>query len=122
MVRLRVAPVYSLCEFLNLSIDINECTMRTDNCEQNCTNTVGSYNCSCNAGFSLNSNGRNCTGISVHEYICIVNFTILHTDIDECATNNGGCSQNCSNNVGTFNCSCNTGYTLFSDGITCNGD
>ena len=56
MVRLRVAPIYSLCEFLNLSIDNNECTMGTDNCEQNCTNTVGSYNCSCNTGYNLTGN------------------------------------------------------------------
>ena len=58
--------------------------------------------------------------VSLYMLICIVR-TFLLTDIDECATNNGGCPQNCSNNVGTFTCSCYTGYTLFSDGITCNG-
>ena len=94
--------------------------MGTHNCEQNCTNTVGSYNCSCNTGYSLDSNGRNCTGISL--YVYAVYITFLLTDIDECVTNNGGCSQNCSNNFGTFICSCNTGYTLFSDGLTCNGE
>ena len=32
-------------------------------CEQICNNTVGSYTCSCNNGYSLNSDGRNCSGI-----------------------------------------------------------
>ena len=31
-------------------------------CEQICNNTVGSYTCSCNNGYSLNSDGRNCSG------------------------------------------------------------
>jgi len=42
-------------------------------------------------------------------------------DIDECATNNGGCSANatCTNNVGSFTCTCLPGYT--GDGFTCSG-
>ena len=43
--------------------DNNECLMGTDRCEQNCHNTVGSYTCSCNAGYTLNSDGRNCNGM-----------------------------------------------------------
>ena len=35
---------------------------------------------------------------------------ILYTDIDECASDNGGCEQNCHNNNGSYTCSCNTGY------------
>ena len=40
-------------------------------------------------------------------------------DIDECATNNGGCSADatCTNNVGSFACTCLPGYT--GDGFTC---
>jgi len=42
-------------------------------------------------------------------------------DIDECATNNGGCSANasCSNVQGSFSCSCNAGYD--GDGVDCAG-
>ncbi|XP_035672782.1 uncharacterized protein LOC118413477 isoform X2 [Branchiostoma floridae] len=40
-------------------------------------------------------------------------------DIDECATGNGGCSQNCNNTVGSFACSCHDGYSLNSDGASC---
>lgn len=40
-------------------------------------------------------------------------------DIDECATLNGLCSQLCSNSIGTYRCSCNTGFQLSRDMRTC---
>ena len=43
------------------NVDINECI--DSDCEQMCNNTVGSYTCSCNNGYSLNSDGRNCSGM-----------------------------------------------------------
>ena len=46
----------------------------------------------------------------------------MHTDVDECATNNGGCAQTCTNTVGSFVCSCPSGYTLASNGLTCDGE
>ena len=42
-------------------------------------------------------------------------------DINECDTNNGGCAQTCTNNVGSYQCSCRTGYLLNSNGHTCDG-
>lgn len=39
------------------------------------------------------------------------------SDVDECATNNGGCAQVCSNTLGSFSCSCAAGYVLASDGL-----
>jgi len=41
------------------------------------------------------------------------------TDVDECATNNGGCSANadCKNTAGSFVCRCKTGF--HGDGFTC---
>ena len=42
----------------------NECSSNaTEDCEQICTNTPGSYICQCNAGFRLNVDGRTCDGI-----------------------------------------------------------
>ena len=32
-----------------------------------------------------------------------------------------GCDQICTNNVGSFNCSCMMGYVLNDDGNTCDG-
>ena len=43
------------------------------------------------------------------------------SDIDECAVENGGCHHTCHNTPGSFECRCNSGYSLASDGRTCNG-
>ena len=43
------------------------------------------------------------------------------SDTNECSSNNGGCQQRCSNSVGSFSCSCNTGYRLKTDLRTCEG-
>jgi len=46
---------------------------------------------------------------------------IAHIDINECSTNNGGCSINakCTNTIGSFGCECNSGYS--GDGFNCDG-
>jgi len=41
------------------------------------------------------------------------------TDINECATSNGGCAQTCTNSPGKFACSCGTGYKLNAYGRSC---
>nr|KAI8743010.1 mucin-4-like [Biomphalaria glabrata] len=74
--------------------DINECK---DNltCPQGCENTVGSYICSCNIGFRLNT---------LNTSIC--------DDINECEENIDDCSQTCVNAIGSYSCNCFNGYTL----------
>lgn len=47
--------------------------------------------------------------------------TCLCLDIDECRDNTDGCAQNCINTVGSYSCTCNTGYSLASDRRTCEG-
>jgi len=45
--------------------DLNECTAGTDDCSANaaCTNTAGSYECSCNSGFlDVIGDGTQCHG------------------------------------------------------------
>ena len=43
------------------------------------------------------------------------------TDIDECAADNGGCSEfaDCNNTAGSFSCFCWDGFV--GDGYNCNG-
>ena len=61
---------YSLqCRTNTLEIEINECQERSDLCEQTCINTNGSYDCQCNGGYTLNSDGLSCSGkqqLSMH--------------------------------------------------------
>ena len=45
-----------------VTIDIDECSMQVDECEHNCNNTLGSYTCSCDDGYSLDRNGLQCNG------------------------------------------------------------
>ena len=44
------------------SQDIDECSTKLDNCDPNavCTNTLGSYTCTCDRGFT--GDGFSCTG------------------------------------------------------------
>ncbi len=46
----------------------------------------------------------------------------LSIDIDECATNNGGCEQNCTNTEGSFNCFCDSRYSLDNNSLNCSGE
>ena len=40
--------------------DIDECMEGTSGCQQNCTNSPGSYSCACNVGYTLNANKTDC--------------------------------------------------------------
>ena len=40
-------------------------------------------------------------------------------DIDECATDDGGCDQTCTNSEGDYECPCNSGFTLNANEMAC---
>ena len=42
--------------------DLNECRTGGHNCSQYCFNLFGSYGCGCRAGYTLDADGRSCTG------------------------------------------------------------
>ena len=46
---------------------------------------------------------------------------LLLKDVNECTDFNGECHQVCINTDGGFYCSCNEGYELQYDNITCQG-
>lgn len=65
-------------------------------CSQNCTASGSIYQCSCFEGYTLVRSGE-----AVHGE-CI--------DIDECAVNNGNCTQVCVNDPGSYHCECAPGF------------
>ncbi|KAK4816339.1 hypothetical protein QYF61_015653 [Mycteria americana] len=74
--------------------DINECKVFPGMCMNGkCRNTIGSFKCRCNSGFTLDMEERNCT------------------DIDECRISPDLCgSGTCVNTPGSFECECFDGY------------
>ena len=42
-------------------------------------------------------------------------------DTNECLLNNGGCTQLCTNTIGSYHCDCRSGYQLNDNEISCNG-
>ena len=45
----------------------------------------------------------------------------IYPTANECEANNGDCEQVCMNTFLSFNCSCDDGYDLNTDGYTCLG-
>ena len=62
----------SVCSLCGLLADIDECQPGGNNCNQTCSNTVGSYQCNCTPGYSLQEDGVTCTGV----YTCIPVFRL----------------------------------------------
>ncbi|XP_044181544.1 protein crumbs-like [Acropora millepora] len=81
--------------------DINECSSSPSPChvDARCNNTIGSYRCACNLGYT--GNGKTCT------------------DINECSSSPSACHVNaqCNNTIGSYRCACNLGFT--GNGKTC---
>ena len=89
--------------YLYHSSDTDECRANTDSCDQICSNTNGSYRCSCMSGYKLLDDGKTCLAVS------------------DCSLNSGVCQQECINNGSGFRCECYEGYYLNSDLRTCSG-
>ena len=76
----------------------------TSDCSHMCNNTIGSYNCSCDIGYQLDSDGLTCI------------------DINECNLNNGECDGRCENTEGSYMCLCPSGYhSLDNSDTNCTG-
>jgi len=94
--------------------DIDECTTSSV-CSHQCSNTMGSFTCSCPDGLFLDDNGRSCSGRIDSVSSCTPN---LHCTLG-CGINNGGCDQICTQDSMGFTCSCLNDYVLGNDGKRC---
>ena len=124
MVSVSIQTIYAriliILQIIFIPSDTNECSTNNGNCSQICTNTNGSYMCSCVSGYQLGSNNRSCNGMHfITGIVVITHFEI--SDINECSSNNGNCSQLCANTNGSYVCSCASGYQLGSNNRSCNG-
>ena len=116
---------------VTLHPDVIECAINNGGCEHNCINLVGSRECSCQPGYTLERNGFNCSGMFCQDLACqfcfmcfclIAELMSQFPDIDECQTDGGGCTHDCTNTLGSFECSCPRGFSLDNDGLHCNGN
>ncbi|KAH9488616.1 hypothetical protein Btru_061289 [Bulinus truncatus] len=125
--------------------DIDECINATRPCDANaiCTNTIGSFQCTCKGGFrkqgsncvdinECQENIHNCQHVCINEipsFICACwegfklrtdNITCDKTsEADPCANLNKNCSYGCRNNSGSAECFCKVGFKLSTDGVSC---
>ncbi|XP_071482117.1 uncharacterized protein [Diadema antillarum] len=131
---------FSLLPDMRSCLDIDECDIETDQCDNNadCANTLGSYTCTCRTGYvgdgfvcdeidecleQVCDPNADCTNIP-GSFICncIAGYEgdgLVCSDIDECARNVDNCDANavCTNTLGSFVCVCAAGYA--GDGVTC---
>ena len=53
---------------------------------------------------------------------CLMPLLPFCLDTNECLNENGSCSQICTNTLGSYNCSCRSGYILLEDKASCTGN
>ncbi|XP_071959435.1 uncharacterized protein [Antedon mediterranea] len=110
--------------------DINEClSVSKGGCQHECRNTLGSYYCTCRPNYRLYYDRRRCIPLSsctnCNQQQCATGFTKDDNDrcvdVDECSNtaSTSACSNRCVNTVGSFYCSCPSGYKLQPDKRTC---
>jgi|GEM_PF-1169238 len=76
-------------------------TPAPERAEPICTTHGNDTACVCRSGFVLGADGKSCD------------------DVDECATDNGGCAGTCTNTPGAYACACPDGQDLGLDGRLC---
>ena len=118
MIFLRVwMPLICFTRFL----DINECFSKPCHIQATCTDTFGSFTCTCNTGYV--GNGVVCAGLCSYQLLFLLllfqrfcskklEYITLVIDVDECTTLKPCHARaTCTNTPGSFSCACNTGFS-----------
>uniref|UniRef100_UPI00358E3F4F fibrillin-1-like n=1 Tax=Myxine glutinosa TaxID=7769 RepID=UPI00358E3F4F len=114
-------------------VDFDECKNSKHNCHHFCTNILGTYECSCRSGYSLDpqdkntcrdnnecntkslcNNGGKCSNtLGSYECKCASGWKGKHCDedVNECKSSPCENNGNCKNTDGSFECTCIEGYT-----------
>ena len=117
--------------------DVDECLLGYCGDNSICVNSVGSFSCSCSSGYF--GDGKVCQKGNCTDDICAMNeecvssttldchckpgfernVTDFCVDTDECSNSKNKCDANatCSNVIGAYTCSCNSGFS--GDGFSC---
>ncbi|MCJ8744427.1 hypothetical protein PDJAM_G00118590 [Pangasius djambal] len=112
--------------------DVDECErFEGQRCLHICINTLGSYKCECHPGYALMQDGHTCALENTEEDNRLTEednvFTLATppqettqiSSVQNPCAGNGPCSQQCSAVEGRVRCSCFPGFSLKSDGRTC---
>ena len=105
-------------------------------CDTHCTNSEGSYECSCSEGYALMPDLRTCAGNTLTHTLsqtlkhthtpCGHQLTLLPpplVDIDECEDSPDICDGGqCTNIPGEYRCLCYDGFMASMDMRTCIGE
>lgn len=95
-------------------VDIDECAEGTSGCEH-CTNTEGSYECTCPGGYDLAEDEHTCVDINECDII-------VENEDDAESAPTKLCTGGCENTIGSFICTCGTNQHLLEDRRTCATD
>ena len=98
--------------------DIDECVTGQNNCHEDafCTNTDGSFTCTCLPGYT--GIGTHCIGMRTEIFLPMwhkmIAAPLFLVDIDECSGGTHDChmpsNATCTNTAGSFFCNCTDGF------------
>ena len=94
---------------------VDECTLNTDNCdnaEAICTDTVGTFTCTCNDGWTTGNNGVTCTSESSCFVIAALTSVFTRVCVHVCV---GVCASR-------LTCTCDSVISSGPSVITCTGE
>lgn len=106
--------------------DVNECAVLNGECAHNCTDLAVGHACWCRAGWRR-AGASACRDVDEcaedepcdQRCRCRVSFACESLPPPSLSFDIKSSFSPCSNTIGSFVCSCNEGYKLMSDGISC---